>query len=95
MTDITDLKHAARVKINEAGEQVVELPLELWEAYTGEPVAKPAFQPERESLTELFEAWENEPDDTPPGWWDEFDEFLKQNPVSLPVPDLELDDEAP
>lgn len=88
MTDITDLKHAARVKINEAGEQVVELPLELWEAYTGEPVAKPAFQSNNQSLLELIESWKHEPDDTPPGWGDEFDAFLKENRFSLGEHDL-------
>jgi hypothetical protein len=38
----------------------------------------------------LLKEWRENPDDTPAEWWDEFEEFLKQNRVRLREHDLDF-----
>ena len=40
----------------------------------------------------LFEEWATEPDDTPDEWWDEFDQFLRDNRLNF-APRLMEDDD--
>jgi hypothetical protein len=35
--------------------------------------------------------WESEHDDTPPGWWEEFDTFLRANRMNFEERDLPID----
>lgn len=48
--------------------------------------------PQYERIHALLDRWEAEPDDTPAAWWEEFDQFLRENRLNIPERDLGLDD---
>ena len=85
MVDLTHLQQAALVVKDENGNEVVQIPRELWEEAVGriEVEAEPPKLSQAEQIRALLKRWEEEPDDTPAEWWDEFDEFLRVNPVKL------------
>lgn len=91
MSDLTDIKQAARVVKDENGLPVVQVPLDLWEAVMGE--IEPEAPSQIEQILAVLKEWENEPDDKSPEWWDEFDQFLKDNQVNFSERDLGLGDE--
>lgn len=83
MTDISSLKEAARIVYDEAGQPVVQIPLALWREWLAD------FEPENPQIHQinaLLRAWAEEPDDTPVGWWDDFRQFLKENPLDIEPP---------
>ncbi len=92
MSDLMDIKQAARVVKDQNGLPVVQVPLDLWEAVMGEIADKPKPS-QAEQIKALLKSWENEPDDKSPEWWAEFDQFLKDNRVNFPERDLGLGDE--
>ena len=80
MADITSIKSAARIVYDESGKPVVQIPLSLWQEWLAH------LEPENSQIHKikaLLEEWAGEPDDTPAEWWDEFREFLKENPVDF------------
>jgi hypothetical protein len=87
MTDLEALKQVARFTHDEHGQPVVQIPLAAWTEFMAETGAEP---PQHERIKALLKEWEEHPDDTPAEWWDEFEEFLKQNRVNFPERDLDF-----
>ena len=80
MTDFTVIKRAARIVYDETGKPVVQIPLSLWQEWLTQ------LEPENSQIHQiksLLEQWAQEADPTPAKWWDEFREFLKENPVNF------------
>jgi hypothetical protein len=92
MVSLTDMKQAARVVKDENGQPVVQVPLDVWEAVVGKVEEKQPLS-QGEQIQALLKSWENEPDDKSPEWWQEFDEFLKENPIRLGDPESFQGDE--
>jgi uncharacterized phage-associated protein len=53
---------------------------------------KPSLQHENKNAAAIawVEQWYATPDDQPPGYWDEFEELLKTNPITFGDEDLDL-----
>jgi hypothetical protein len=95
MVDLTHLQQAARVVKDENGNEMVQIPRELWEETVGR-IEVEEQQPklsQAERIQALLKKWEAEPDDTPAEWWDEFEAFLKANRVNFEERDLGFGDE--
>ncbi len=95
MVDLTHLQQVARVVKDENGNEVVQIPRELWEEIVGRievEEERPKLS-QAEQIRALLKKWEEEPDDTPAEWWDEFESFLKANRVKFEERDLGFDDE--
>ncbi len=92
MVSFTDVQQAARVVKDENGQPVVQVPLDVWEAFAGKVEEKSTLS-QGEQIRALLKSWENEPDDKSPEWWQEFDTFLKENPVKLGDPESFQGDE--
>jgi hypothetical protein len=81
MTDLSELKQAARITRDERGEPVVQIPLDRWNEFLSEQEPKPS---QKEQILDLLDQWDNDPEnDMSDEWWDEFDEFLKANRVNF------------
>ncbi|MCC6805605.1 MAG: hypothetical protein IT319_22175 [Anaerolineae bacterium] len=80
MTDLTTLKQAARIVYDESGNPVVQIPLSVWQEWLAQPEPE-NFQIHK--INALVRAWSEEPDDLPEGWWDNFRQFLKENPPNF------------
>ena len=91
MADLEAIKQAARIVYDEQGTPVVQLPLEQWDELWAELEPEQPSQIER--IQALIKQWQSEPDDTPPEWWDEFRQFLRENPVTFGDPDTLFSDE--
>ncbi len=91
MINLDALKEAARIVKDEKGDTVVQIPLPVWEQLVG-AVPSDEDLPQHERIKALLREWQEHPDDTPDQWWDEFEEFLKENRVNFPERDLGLDD---
>lgn len=89
MVDLTHLQQAARVVKDENGNEVVQIPRELWEEVIGQFEPQPS---QIEQIMEVLREFENEPDDKSDEWWDEFNEFLKANRLNFEERDLGFDD---
>ena len=91
MTDLDVLQQAARIVEDEQGEQVVQIPLKIWEqVITG---IRPKMS-QKAQIMALLREWENEPEDNMPDeWWDEFSDFLNSNRVNFGERDLDVGDE--
>lgn len=95
MVDLRAIKQAAREVTDEQGTRFVQIPLAMWEfllnqlesAYPTDEISQ------REKIFTVLKELRENPDDTPKGWWHEFDEFLKANPVNFPERDIELGNE--
>lgn len=91
MVDLTAIKQAARVVKDENGNPVVQIPLEVWEEVVG---SIKQDLPQYERIKALLKKWEEEPeDDMPNEWWDEYFQFLKENPVNFEERDLGFGEE--
>ncbi|MBZ0304278.1 MAG: hypothetical protein K8J31_31370 [Anaerolineae bacterium] len=91
MTDLQDLKQAARITRDENGEPVVEIPLSAWNEFLAVQESKPS---QKQRVLDLLDEWEQDPENAMPAeWWDEFDEFLKANRVNFGERHLGFDDE--
>lgn len=83
MVSLLDMKQAARVVKDENGNPVVQVPLAVWEvvweAVAGEVFEKQPAQAEQ--ILAVLKSWENDPEfkQIPQSWWDNFDQFLKEN----------------
>lgn len=78
MTDLNDLKQAAKIVENEAGEPVVQIPVATWEAYVTESEVS---RPQHERIKEVLDQIRQEADEESTQWWEEFAEFLNENRV--------------
>ncbi len=78
MVNSDDIKQAAQLGTDEDGHAIVKIPLELWEQWVAED-----RQTKNERLLALLKSWENDPDEMPAAWWDDFDAFLKSNRLDL------------
>ena len=91
MVDLTHLQQAARKTTDENGNPVVQIPLEVWEEFLTETRPQPS---QKEQIEALLKKWENESeDDMPEEWWDEYFQFLKENPVTFEERDLGFGEE--
>ena len=90
MVDINALKQAARIVKDENGEPVVQITLELWEDIMN---SLQPDMPQHERIKAVLKLWESIPDDKSDEWWDEFNQFLKDNRVNFPERDLGFGDE--
>ncbi len=93
MVNLTELRQAARVVKDENGQDVVQVPLGVWEAVVGKEEER-AVIPEKEMsqaerILATIKSWENDPEyqAIPEDWWDDFQQFLKENRVKLGNPD--------
>lgn len=96
MVDMNALIQAARIVKDENGEPVVQVPLDLWQTVIG-PV-KPEPTPDKPSqvqqILSLLKEWERNPEHhMPDGWWDEFDQFLRENRLNFPERNFGLGEE--
>jgi hypothetical protein len=93
--DISTLKQQIIVTQNEAGESVVQMPIEVWdqlESYLAEE--SPDLDPmDYTGIKALVKAWQEQPDDKSPEWWAEFDQFMRENRPTFPLRDLGFGDE--
>jgi hypothetical protein len=90
MADLETIKQSARIVYDEQGTPVVQLPLEQWAELWAE--LEPAQPSQIERIQALIKQWQSEPDDTPPEWWDEFREFLRENRMNFAPRDLSAND---
>ena len=98
MIDLNTLKHAAEFVKNNQGKPVVQIPVDIWDALLEQIEANrpPQQEPDKsqgEKILAVLKEFKANPDPTPKEWWDEFDAFLKENPVTFPERDLHPDDE--
>jgi hypothetical protein len=91
MADLQAIKQSAHIVYDEAGQPVVQIPLHEWEELWAE--LEPKQPSQIEQIQALLKQWESEPDDTPTEWWEEFDAFLRENPVTFGNPDMVANDE--
>lgn len=80
MVDITALKQAVHIVLDEHGEPVAQVPLSLWETLLNNLALE---HPQHERILALLAEWDAEPDDTPAEWWDEFDIFLSSHRLNF------------
>jgi hypothetical protein len=92
MTTLHDLEQTAHEIVDENGEAMVVIPKAIWQAYLTE-LRQPLPLSHKEQMEMLWATWANEPqaDDN---FWQEFDQFLKENPVRLGNPDTFTADEG-
>lgn len=83
MVDLTQLQQAARKTKDEHGNDVVQIPLEVWEEVFEDEEIEEQAPSQIEQIMAVIKEWENIPDDKSEEWWDEFEEFLGANPVKL------------
>lgn len=95
MIDLLALKQAARVVVDDKGEQVVQIPLPLWKEYVGEiSQADSPVRSKNEEILALLQEWHEHPDESmTPERWAEFDRFMRENRFHIPERDLGLGDE--
>lgn len=91
MTDLMTIKQSAKVTVDEQGNPIVQIPLEVWEEFWHEQ-DQPQISAQNQRLLALLEEWQNEPDNQSEEWWDEFQQFLRENRVNFPYTDLGLGD---
>lgn len=86
---IDAIKSAARILRDEAGNVVVQLPLEMWDTLLQQiqPI------PQHERLKALLLLWEAEGDTGLDDEWDRLDRFLRNNRLKLSKRDMDLSDE--
>jgi hypothetical protein len=89
MVDLTAIKQVAQVVSDEDGIAYVRIPLSLWEVLLNSLESE---RPQHERIRAMLNAWETEPDETPPGWWDEFDAFMVEQRISFQERETGLDD---
>lgn len=92
MADLETIKQSARIVYDEQGTPVVQLPLEQWQELIAD-VEGTAELPQHVRIQALLKQWEQEPDNTPEEWWEQFDAFMRENPVTFGDPDTIFGDE--
>ena len=78
MIDLQELQQSAHIETDQNGQPVVQIPLEVWEAWLAQDARS-----HNARLLALLDEWEAEPDDTPAEWWNDFQAFLKANRLNL------------
>jgi hypothetical protein len=83
MVDISELNSTVQITSDDQGNQVVQLPLKLWEDLIAEfkqmsmeklqAVSDDESLPQHVRLKALMQLWAFMPDDKSPEWWAEFD----------------------
>jgi hypothetical protein len=77
--ELTLIQKAAKQTIDEQGNPVVQIPLDLWDAFLFEQQGGQIAQ-----INAVIAAWENEPEnDMPDSWWDDFMSFVNENRFKL------------
>jgi len=76
MTDLARLRQAAKIVRDDSGNEYVLIPADVYRQVMDE--SEPKSQLER--INAALESWETEPGDAE--WWDEFRQFLKDNPIT-------------
>lgn len=84
MVDIYALQRAAHETTDENGNSVVQIPLELWQEWTREQTPQVRTQSQVDALQALVDTWYATPDDKSEEWWDEFDQFMRENRMNFP-----------
>ncbi len=93
MTDLMTVKQSAIVTTDEQGNPIVQIPLDVWEEFWHEQGTPSTISPQNQRILALLEQWQNEPDDQSEEWWNEFQQFLRDNRVNFRYTDLGLGDD--
>ncbi len=92
-----ELKRAAIETTDENGAPIVQIPLAVWQRFiASEPGAEEATSTPAGQVLSLMQEWEQRPeDDQSDEWWDEFEQFVKDNRMNFAERDIniETDDE--
>jgi hypothetical protein len=91
MVDLEMLRRAAREVVDDQGNPVVQIPGELWRAFLvdhgqlAESDAVGEAQPNTPAarILAVMASWD-EAEDESEAWWDEFDQFLRDNRLNFP-----------
>lgn len=88
MIDLTALKQAGKITVDENGEKVIQFPIELWREFEGNSDDPPHPSGENQQVKQMMQAladWGNESDDPEDSeiWWANFREFLGENRLNL------------
>ena len=98
MTNFADLERYARYTMDEQGNPVVMFPEEIWKSYAAdqtqlEPhIERELTEEEAKNtpagrLLALMETWEDDPNEDYEGWYEEFTQFLADNPIRFRTPE--------
>lgn len=93
MDELTAIRQAARKVKDEHGNDVMQIPIEVWEEVFEDEAIEEHTPSQIEQIMAVIKEWENIPDDKSQEWWDEFDAFLKDNRVNFEERDLGFDEE--
>ena len=84
MTTIIDkdaLKRAATMTVDEHGQLVAQIPLKVWQELVGKEPEEAL--PQHERIKAVLQEIKDNPDKRSDAWWDEFNQFLRENRVNL------------
>ena len=77
--ELTLIQKAAKQTTDEQGNPVIQIPLDLWDAFLAEQEGGQIAQ-----INALLDSWQNEPEnDMPDSWWDDFMRFVSENRFKL------------
>jgi hypothetical protein len=88
MVNIPEIIQSSQEITDKQGNRFVVVPKEMWDSIL-EALEPPEDQAAR--IEAVLDSWDQEPDDTPPGWWDEFREFLRENRLNFGERDSKKD----
>jgi hypothetical protein len=71
------IQQAAKETIDEQGNPVVQIPLDLWDAFLTEQQGGQIAL-----INSVIASWDNE-NDMPDSWWDDFMAFLSDNRLTF------------
>ncbi|MBX3066627.1 MAG: hypothetical protein KF726_26845 [Anaerolineae bacterium] len=101
--DLPKIESLVQVKPDDNGEEVIQLPLKVWQDFIArlkqlssdalDTVAEDESLPQHVRLKAWLQKSAMEPDDKSPEWWDEFDQFMRDNRPTFPERDLGFGDE--
>jgi hypothetical protein len=88
MVNLSLLKKAARFETDANGEEVVVIPRRMWDDVLEPEPGWGMGQGRIQDVLNAIHQWQpTTADDKSPAWWDEFDQFLKDNRPAFPVRD--------
>lgn len=93
MVDIYTLQRAAHETTDENGNPVVQIPVEIWQQYFTDHTDQAAESKDNNPAADilaLLNSWDKS-DDESDEWWDEFDQFLRENRMNFPYDDSLFD----
>jgi hypothetical protein len=90
--DLETIRQAARIKTDEQGALVVQLPLPVWEALLARIEGE---TPKNERIKSLLSELNIDPSKAPQEGWDEFQKFLKEQFLNFHEFNLGLSEDWP